>query len=323
MIPFDQTWVRGLLQGKAAKTQFNMMVPAGSGLPKNTMGTWLADATCGCGMKTKYICAGLRLYDTRVLVPKTSPTTAPVKCPRGQVPVQKVDSTPENKCTQKYGDAASHWEQNGLLCYPDCRNGYYGVGPVCWTRCPSDMRDDGVDCAKHTYTPHTRAILPWEHCHHDEKHYGFECIDKCRSGYKLYNAVVMYYCGQVCPPHMTDAGLTCTKHSYGRTAGKPAVSAAAFAEIVGSSVLLGGLLAASFLIPGGEGADPLIITALEDEGAAAAAEGSAAAGEAAGAAWVPSLEAIEEGQVANWVSQGAAAAQRAALTTALINAGLL
>ena len=23
-------------------------------------------------------------------------------------------------------------EQDGLLCYPDCRDGFNGVGPVCW-----------------------------------------------------------------------------------------------------------------------------------------------------------------------------------------------
>ncbi len=26
-------------------------------------------------------------------------------------------------------------EQNGLLCYPTCREGYTGVGPVCWKVC--------------------------------------------------------------------------------------------------------------------------------------------------------------------------------------------
>jgi hypothetical protein len=24
------------------------------------------------------------------------------------------------------------FEENGLLCYPLCKDGYYGVGPVCW-----------------------------------------------------------------------------------------------------------------------------------------------------------------------------------------------
>jgi hypothetical protein len=23
-------------------------------------------------------------------------------------------------------------EQSGLLCYPKCNDGYFGVGPVCW-----------------------------------------------------------------------------------------------------------------------------------------------------------------------------------------------
>jgi len=23
-------------------------------------------------------------------------------------------------------------EKNGLLCYPNCKDGFYGVGPVCW-----------------------------------------------------------------------------------------------------------------------------------------------------------------------------------------------
>ena len=23
-------------------------------------------------------------------------------------------------------------EKNGALCYPKCKDGYYGVGPVCW-----------------------------------------------------------------------------------------------------------------------------------------------------------------------------------------------
>ena len=26
-------------------------------------------------------------------------------------------------------------EQDGLLCYPPCRSGYNGVGPICWQEC--------------------------------------------------------------------------------------------------------------------------------------------------------------------------------------------
>lgn len=37
-------------------------------------------------------------------------------------------------------------EKSGLLCYPKCKNGYYGVGPVCWSYCPEGWRDDGALC---------------------------------------------------------------------------------------------------------------------------------------------------------------------------------
>ena len=39
-------------------------------------------------------------------------------------------------------------DKNGLLCYPQCKTGYKGVGPVCWENCDSGFRDDGAFCAK-------------------------------------------------------------------------------------------------------------------------------------------------------------------------------
>lgn len=40
-------------------------------------------------------------------------------------------------------------EQNGLLCYPNCQNGYIGNGPVCWLGCNSSLPFDcGLFCAK-------------------------------------------------------------------------------------------------------------------------------------------------------------------------------
>merc|ERR1712187_1090721 len=172
LIPFNQTWVKDLQQN----TQFSMMLPRGSGMLK-TMGTWLPDLTCGCGIQVNYTCAGLRLHDTTTITPKQpSSSLVPIKCPKGKIAVKKANAEPSNRCTQKYGDASHGWEQNGLLCYPDCSSGYYGVGPVCWKSRPSDMHDGGVFCSKHKYVPHTRAVWPWSHCHHDERHYGFEVL---------------------------------------------------------------------------------------------------------------------------------------------------
>lgn len=310
LIPFNQTWVKDLQQN----TQFSMMLPRGSGMLK-TMGTWVPDLTCGCGIQVNYTCAGLRLHDTTEITPKQpSSSVVPPKCPKGKIAVKKVNAEPSNRCTQKYGDASHGWEQNGLLCYPDCRSGYYGVGPVCWKSCPSDMHDGGVFCSKHTYVPHTRAVWPWSHCHHDERHYGFECIAKCRAGYKAYNAVALYYCAQTCPSGFTDAGLTCTKHSYGRGAGKPAIRLGAFVTIIAEATILSGLAVVAALTGNPEDDPPLIgeMEGILDEAAAAAGE-PAALGPGPWSVRVAS----------QWIAQGGPEEQQAALMAALRGAGLV
>jgi hypothetical protein len=42
---------------------------------------------------------------------------------------------------------AAGQEKNGLLCYPNCNPGMYGVGPVCWQSCPSGKTDCAAGCA--------------------------------------------------------------------------------------------------------------------------------------------------------------------------------
>ena len=39
-------------------------------------------------------------------------------------------------------------EKDGALCYPKCKAGYNGVGPVCWQTCGADKVECGVGCAK-------------------------------------------------------------------------------------------------------------------------------------------------------------------------------
>jgi hypothetical protein len=43
-------------------------------------------------------------------------------------------------------------ELNGLLCYPLCKDGFYGVGPVCWQTCKPGWIDYGVFCGKGSHT---------------------------------------------------------------------------------------------------------------------------------------------------------------------------
>lgn len=39
-------------------------------------------------------------------------------------------------------------ERDGALCYPGCREGFNGVGPMCWGQCPAGYVDDGATCRK-------------------------------------------------------------------------------------------------------------------------------------------------------------------------------
>eukprot|EP00977_Amphora_coffeiformis_P000433 scaffold111_cov149-Amphora_coffeaeformis.AAC.11 len=41
----------------------------------------------------------------------------------------------------------SNLENDAGLCYPKCRGGYNGVGPVCWQNCDSDQTNCGAGCA--------------------------------------------------------------------------------------------------------------------------------------------------------------------------------
>jgi len=41
-------------------------------------------------------------------------------------------------------------EEDAGLCYPKCRNGYDGVGPVCWGSCDNSQVNCGLACAKTT-----------------------------------------------------------------------------------------------------------------------------------------------------------------------------
>lgn len=38
--------------------------------------------------------------------------------------------------------------QSGLLCYPNCKDGFSGAGPVCWQVCPHTHKDDGAFCRR-------------------------------------------------------------------------------------------------------------------------------------------------------------------------------
>ena len=43
---------------------------------------------------------------------------------------------------------ASDQVEDAALCYPACKAGYDGIGPVCWDECPSGMYTCGALCTQ-------------------------------------------------------------------------------------------------------------------------------------------------------------------------------
>jgi hypothetical protein len=113
-------------------------------------------------------------------------------------------------------------EKNGLLCYPTCDSGFYGVGPVCWQDCPESYRDDGAFCYKPPSYGRGVGYSSQEKCEDQNpqgcEEWGLIYYPKCKAN---FHNVACCICSPDCPDGMTDIGISCAKKSYGRTAGKP------------------------------------------------------------------------------------------------------
>ncbi len=88
------------------------------------------------------------------------------------------------------------------LCYTPCPEGYYGVGPVCWTN-------------EKWSIPRGAGVVP-SGC--PASHPIFEaglCYQACDAGWKAVGTI----CYQQCPSGYSDDGLYCGKTTYNRGAG--------------------------------------------------------------------------------------------------------
>ena len=89
-------------------------------------------------------------------------------------------------------------DQSGLVCYPTCRDGFNGVGPVCWQQC-DNITSFGFVCLDLQVS---QRSCPW--------------YDKC--------GVVKSACVS-CPTNYTKLGCLCARayfrQSYGRGVGAP------------------------------------------------------------------------------------------------------
>ena len=115
------------------------------------------------------------------------------------------------------------------LCYPTCKPGYVGTGPVCYSDCPDGYSDDGVICRKNAIitakASYGRGAGSPMGCGSGKEKDGALCYPACKSGY--------YGVGPVCWAHCDsgyrDDGATCyksilhfyAKDTYGRGAGSP------------------------------------------------------------------------------------------------------
>ena len=125
-------------------------------------------------------------------------------------------------------------DKNGLLCYPKCRAGFHGVGPVCWEGCPDGYTDTGALCTRPAASEHI-TVKP-SNCPPGFHNTGVSCYDPhnlktrpishsdCEAGLHRVGA----FCYSDCRPGFTNTGVTCyrgpdtiAKKTYGRTAGTP------------------------------------------------------------------------------------------------------
>lgn len=96
-------------------------------------------------------------------------------------------------------------ERDAGLCYQECREGFDGVGPVCWRRCPAGMTDDGAFCRRDVdIRGSDNSRCPW--------------YDACGLTFERGCST--------CPAGFQNDGCTCrrdawifAKESYGRGAG--------------------------------------------------------------------------------------------------------
>ncbi|CAF0920047.1 unnamed protein product [Adineta ricciae] len=98
-------------------------------------------------------------------------------------------------------------EQDGLLCYPTCREGYNGVGPVCWEIC-DNITSFGFACMD---IRKSARSCPW--------------YDTC--------GVFKRSCSS-CPDNYTNFGCLCgrfyLRNSYGRGIGTPMICSSRYEQ---------------------------------------------------------------------------------------------
>jgi hypothetical protein len=103
------------------------------------------------------------------------------------------------------------------LCYPYCKEGYYGVGPVCWQYCPEGWIDEGALCrkdgsietiAKDSYGRGVGTIP--NDCGEGNEYDAGLCYPECDRFYDGVGPVCWQHCPLIDP---VDGGAICCRNA--------------------------------------------------------------------------------------------------------------
>jgi hypothetical protein len=147
--------------------------------------------------------------------------------PSGSSPIPGGVGAVPSECT-------FNQEKQGLLCYEKCKDGYTGFVASCMQSCPTGYTDDGLFCRKPS-TAYGRGVgYPWQfgdppdnsamlaRCEAGEKTKCEMCLlvayPVCKPGYEPAGCNI---CTPVCPPGMTNLGVSCAKDTYFRDTALP------------------------------------------------------------------------------------------------------
>ncbi|MBK9266994.1 MAG: hypothetical protein IPM54_45365 [Polyangiaceae bacterium] len=126
-------------------------------------------------------------------------------------------------------------ELSSGLCYPICKSGYAGEGPVCWSKCPAGTEDIGLFCRRGA------RVTPKK-----SQGRGVGKLPECR------NERDAGLCYDACPPGKTGVGPLCWPACEGRYATSCgalcAVSSEACAKAVAEMTARGLLVAVEAVI---------------------------------------------------------------------------
>jgi len=97
-------------------------------------------------------------------------------------------------------------DNEGLLCYSKCKEGYNGVGPICWQICPTGMKDIGVSCQKNGTIDRSAQSKPLT-CNPSQVEEDGVCYLPCAEGYHGHGSI----CWAECPAGMSGENGECLK----------------------------------------------------------------------------------------------------------------